>query len=274
MVKIRRESSTTTTNNTTTATTPYNITTIINLDSPDSPSVAGGATTSNTTTTTAPSSSSGFTSTAMRLPLHASLPDGTRVTVNVVTGPHVAEVYNMIQDAALHGDGYGVDEFPTEKDFLQEVQGGNGKVFRICDAGGKTIAAFVVLDSKYFRGQGTVADCYVIVKREERRKGLGDFCMQMVLQFAGRMGYVGIYADTFQDNVAMRRILELSGFQRVGALPMSGKMPDGSVKPSVIYYCQLGPLPPPVSHQSHIGERPNPNLQEISNGTDSDTSPF
>ena len=216
----------------------------------------------------------------MRLPLHTSLPDGTRVTVNVVTGPHVAEVYNMIQDAAIHGDGYGVDEFPTEKDFLQEVQSGNGKVFRVCaaaagsDAGGETIAAFVVLDSKYFRGQGTVADCYVIVKREERRKGLGDFCMQMILQFAGRMGYLGIYADTFQDNVAMRKILELSGFQRVGALPMSGKMPDGSVKPSVIYYCELGPLPPPVSHQSHIGERPNPNLQEVSNGTDSDTSPF
>lgn len=235
------------------STTP---TTTINSDSINCPSPAGGAACS--------------TAAMLLLPIHASLPDGAHVTVSVVTDPHVTEVYNMIQDAAMNGDGYGVDEFPTEKDFLKEVQHENGKVFRICASdSGKTIAAFVVLDSKYYRGQGTVADSYVIVKPEERRKGIGEFCMEMILQLARRIGYLGIYADTFNDNIAMRRILERCGFQRVGALPMSGRMPDGSVKPSVIYYRELSA----VSHQSQIGERPNPNLQ-VENGTDSDTSPF
>ncbi|KAL8605970.1 hypothetical protein ACOMHN_063005 [Nucella lapillus] len=210
----------------------------------------------------------------MFLPFPTTLPDGKGVIVNRVTDHQVSEMYDMIQDSAMKGEGYGVDEFPSEKDFVKEVHNANGKIFHVSDReSGATLAAFVILDSKYFRGQNTVADCYMVVQREQRRKGLGEFCMKMVLEFARRMGYSGIYSDTFNDNIAMRKIIEQAGFQKVGVLPMSARMPDGSVKPSVIYYREL-PAGLASTHQGQIGDRSNANLQEgDSMCVESDTMP-
>lgn len=205
-------------------------------------------------------SDSSFLPAGMLLPLHATLPDGKGVTITRITDHQVADIYVMIQESAVNGDGYGVDEFPTEKDFLKEVHNNNGNIFHVCDQEtGAVLAAFVILDSKYYRGQGTVADSYTVVKREERRKGIGEFCMRMIMEFARRLGYAGIYSDTFNDNIAMRKIVEQAGFQKVGFLPMSARMPDGSFKPSVIYYRDLCS---PVSHQSQIGDRSTPSLQD------------
>ncbi|XP_070208834.1 uncharacterized protein [Littorina saxatilis] len=211
---------------------------------------------------------------AMFLPLHATLPNGCHVTVSTVTDYQVSEIFNLVQEAALRGEGYGVDEFPTEKDFLKEVQSENGKMFKICAQGsatGNPIAAFVIVDSKFYRGQGTVADSYIVVKREERMKGIGEFCMQMVMQISARLGYISIYCDTFKDNVAMRKIMDRAGFQRFGFLPMSARMPDGSLKQSLVYYRELES---PVKHQSQIGERSSPNLQKNDSCSDfEDMSP-
>ncbi|KAK7091548.1 uncharacterized protein [Littorina saxatilis] len=220
-----------------------------------SPRSTSPPTTLTTTTTT---------TSAMFLPLHATLPNGCHVTVSMVTDYQVSEVFNLVQEAALRGEGFGVDEFPTEKYFLKVVQSENGKMFKICAQGstmGNPIAAFVIVDSKFYRGQGTVADGYLVVKREERMKGIGEFCLRMMKQISARLGYISVYSDTFKDNIGICKILDRAGFQRVGFLPMSARMPDGSLKQSLLYYRELES---PVKHQSQIGERSSPTLKKLS----------
>ncbi|GFO12059.1 hypothetical protein PoB_003856400 [Plakobranchus ocellatus] len=202
----------------------------------------------------------------MHLPLHTSLPDGCEVTVDAATERQISQMYSLIQQAAMVGEGYGVDEYPTESDFRQEIKGGHTFVVTTRnesealgvaeeeeddedvdieedgtdDEGGgsgrqdrrRLIAAFSLATSKFYRGSDVkVADPIVIVRREERRKGIGEFLFRHAVQFSRRLGFVGIYTDTFSNNTAMIRIIERSpGFKMVGFLPLGGKTPDGTLE--------------------------------------------
>ena len=73
-----------------------------------------------------------------------------------------------------------------------------------------------------------------------RGSKLGAFCMDMCVQFARKLGFMGIYCDTFSNNTAMIKIIEsTSGFTKVGCLPMGGVMRDGSFVGTEIYYKDL-----------------------------------
>ena len=84
----------------------------------------GGTAPGSNSSPTLDSCSCGSTE-AMHLPLHTSLPDGCPVTVDVASEQQVSQMYGLIQAAAILGEGYGVDEYPTEEDFRQEIRGGH-----------------------------------------------------------------------------------------------------------------------------------------------------
>ena len=48
-----------------------------------------------------------------------------------------------------------MDEFPTQNDFVREVVSQNGRLFRVCACSdpSQSLAAFIIMDSKYYRGQ-------------------------------------------------------------------------------------------------------------------------
>lgn len=170
-------------------------------------------------------------------PLHTTLPDGRHVIISAICEEELSDVYALVQGAALNNDGFGYDEFPTESHFRAEVQ--QGKNFQIClQDSGKLVAVLFITTSKFYRGQ-SVADSYILVQPEERRKGIGEFCFRLCVDYCRRLGYQAMYADTFSTNVAMRKIFEKFGFQRVGVLPMGGTLQDGTVVSSQIYYLDL-----------------------------------
>ncbi|GFS11926.1 hypothetical protein ElyMa_006684300 [Elysia marginata] len=227
---------------------------------------------SNTTSPTAPTASS---TQAMHLPLHTSLPDGSPVTLDAATERQISDMYFLIQAAAMLGQGYGVDEYPTEDDFRQEIKGGHTFVVmrrgeelenddldeeededdegdgeereegierrENASTSGHLIAAFSLATSKFYRGNDVkVADPIIIVRREERGKGIGEFVFRHAVQFSRRLGFAGVYTDTFSNNTAMMRIIERSpGFKLVGFLPLGGKMPDGTIVGANIYFKDL-----------------------------------
>ncbi|KAK7478654.1 hypothetical protein BaRGS_00030117 [Batillaria attramentaria] len=173
----------------------------------------------------------------MLLPLHTTLPDGRHVTISDIPDHQLSEVYAMIQQAAYDSDGFGWDEFPTEAHFRCEVN--DGKNLQIClQETCKMIAVLLLTPSRFYRGQ-RVADPWLIVHPDERRKRVGEFCFGLGLDYCRRLGYQAAYADTFTNNVAMRRILEKLGFQRVGLLPMGATLRNGTIVGSVIYYKDL-----------------------------------
>ncbi|RUS73354.1 hypothetical protein EGW08_018889, partial [Elysia chlorotica] len=173
------------------------------------------------------------------LPLHTTLPDGGSVTVDTATESQISQMYELIHAAAMLGEGYGVDEYQTEEEFREEIRGGH--TFRRVENGsrGRLIAAFSLATSKFYRGND-VADPILIVRREERRKGIGEFLFRNAVLFSRRLGFAGVYTDTFSNNTAMIRIIERSpGFKMVGYLPLGGKMPDGATVGANIYFKDL-----------------------------------
>ncbi|XP_060085337.1 uncharacterized protein LOC132564722 [Ylistrum balloti] len=173
------------------------------------------------------------------LPMVAALQTGRAVIIDYMTDRQLTQTYCMIQEAAQNSEGYGMDEFDSEKDFRREIDGSD--CFAImCKESGDMIAAFIIAVSKFYRGPSGVADPFVIVKRSERQQRLGEFALRTAIDFSRRLGYMAMYVDTFSNNVAIQRIVEkIGGFRRVGFLPMGGRLNNGEMVGSLIYYRDL-----------------------------------
>ena len=170
------------------------------------------------------------------LPEIDTLCTGRRVIIDHMTESQLTETYNMIQEAAQYGEGYGIDEFNSEKEFREEIKGSGCFVVK-CEETGALLAGVIIVVSRFYRGHGSIADPFVIVKRSERKQRLGEFAMRKSIDFAKRLGYHGMYVDTFSNNVAIIKIIEkIGGFVQVGCLPIGGRLQDGHIVGSVIFY--------------------------------------
>ena len=173
------------------------------------------------------------------LPMVAELATGRHVIIDYMTESQVSETYDMIQDAAQNGEGYGIDEFESEDLFRREITGSDGFAIT-CKDSGEMIAGFIIAVSKFYRGNSGVADPFIIVKSSERQQRLGEFAMRHSIDFSKKLGYMAMYVDTFSNNMAIQRIVEkIGGFQRVGFLPLGGRLQSGELVGSVIYYKDL-----------------------------------
>jgi hypothetical protein len=52
-----------------------------------------------------------------------------------------------------------------------------------CKESGYLLAGFIIAVSKFYRGHGAMADPFVIVKRSERKQGLGEFTLRKATDF-------------------------------------------------------------------------------------------
>lgn len=173
------------------------------------------------------------------LPLTTQLPDGRPVTVDYMSDDQITATYNMIQLYAKDGEGFAIDEYLNEADFRDDIQ--TADCFSVvCQETGELLASIILAVSKFYRGSSGAVDPFVIVKKSERHKGIGKFVMKKVIEFSKLLGYMGIYVDTFCNNKAMQRILEtVGGFAKVGYLPLGGKLKNGAVVGSYIYFRDL-----------------------------------
>ncbi|ESP03374.1 hypothetical protein LOTGIDRAFT_237686 [Lottia gigantea] len=171
-------------------------------------------------------------------PFHTSLPDGRDVIIKSMTDIQLSETFTMIQEAAQQSNGFGIDEYTNENEFREDIKGGYCFAVTIADSN-ELIASFILAISKFYRGS-TVADPFIIVKSTERRKGIGEFCLQNAVDFASDLGFIGMYIDCFSNNKGMLKIIEnTGGFARVGCLPLGGQMKNGTIVGSVIFYRDL-----------------------------------
>ncbi|XP_021366874.1 uncharacterized protein LOC110459097 [Mizuhopecten yessoensis] len=158
------------------------------------------------------------------LPMLTALQTGRAVIIDSMTDRQLTETYYMIQEAAKNCEGYGMDEYETEKDFRGKIDGSHCFVI-MCKERGEMIAAIIIAASKFYRGPSEVADPLAIVRSSERQQSLGEFTMRTAIDFSRRLGYMGMYVDTFTNNVAARKIIEkIEGFRHVGFLPLAGRL--------------------------------------------------
>lgn len=177
---------------------------------------------------------------ALVVPYSMSLADGRSVLVDAMTESQLHEMYLLVQEAAQRGHGFGADEYNSEEEFMEDIS--DGFQFAVMDKdSGEMIAAFILAVSKYSRGC-LVADPFILVKENQRGRRLGSLCMNLCVEFAKDLGFMGIYCDTFSNNYAMIRIIEsIPGFVKVGCLPMGGILKDGCLVGTEIYYKDLRP---------------------------------
>jgi hypothetical protein len=45
-----------------------------------------------------------------------------------------------------------------------------------------------------------MVDPFIIIKESERGQGLGEFATRKAIEFSQKLGYVGMYVDTFSNN--------------------------------------------------------------------------
>jgi len=160
--------------------------------------------------------------------------------VDAMTEEQTSETYAMICSAAQRGQGFGVDEYANEAEFRADID--DGFRFAVMDkSSGEMVAAFILAISKYSRGCA-VADPFILVKDSQRGRGLGRLCMELCVQLAARLDFMGMYVDTFSNNTAMLRIIQsVPGLKQVGCLPMGGVMTNGEVVGTLIFYKDLRP---------------------------------
>lgn len=177
-----------------------------------------------------------------QVPMVARLKTGRSVIVDYMTENQISETFCMIQEASQCGEGYGVDEFDNEDEFRMEIK--ESDCFAItCKESGELLASFILAVSKFYRGHNEMADPFIIVKRTERKQSLGEFSLRTAVDFAKHLGYIGMYLDTFSSNKGMIRILEkIGGFQKVGVLPVGGKLCNGQIISSIIFIKYLEEL--------------------------------
>ncbi|XP_076437894.1 uncharacterized protein LOC143277049 [Babylonia areolata] len=160
--------------------------------------------------------------------------------IDSMTEEQVSETYAMICAAAERGQGFGVDEYADEAEFRADID--DGYRFAVIDKNdGQMVAAFILAVSKYSRGC-PVADPFIIVRDDQRGRGLGRLCMELCVELAARLDFMGMYVDTFSNNHAMLKIIRsVPGLKQVGCLPMGGVMTGGEVVGTVIFYKDLRP---------------------------------
>ncbi|XP_063407648.1 uncharacterized protein LOC134691220 isoform X2 [Mytilus trossulus] len=173
------------------------------------------------------------------LPMATQLPDGRQAYIDYMTHDQMTETYNLIQTCAQEGQGFAVDEYPTEEEFREDIKGGDSFAI-ICDTTGEMIAGFILAISKFYRGSAGAVDPFLVVRSSERKRGIGEFIMNRVIEFSKYLNYQGIYVDTFSNNAALIRILDkVGGFTKVGYLPLGGLMKNGYAVSSIVYYKEI-----------------------------------
>ncbi|VDI31089.1 Hypothetical predicted protein [Mytilus galloprovincialis] len=187
------------------------------------------------------------------LPMVESLETGRHVIIDAMTDKQLAETYDMIQDAAAHGSGFGIDEFINEKNFRQEIHDSHCFAI-ICKESCDLIGGIILANSKFYRGASTMVDPFIIIKRTERGQRLGEFAMKTAIQFSQQLGYVGMYVDTFSNNTGMLKILQkIGGFTQVGFLPVGGRLQSGKLIGSIIFYRDLAEVSCDMENLSEYG---------------------
>lgn len=173
------------------------------------------------------------------LPMVEKLVTGRNVIVDAMTDGQLAETYCLIQEAAENGCGFGIDEFVTEKIFRQEIHDSHCFAI-ICKERCELLGGIILANSKFYRGTTTMVDPFIIIKESERGQGLGEFATRKAIEFSQKLGYVGMYVDTFSNNTGIIRILQkIGGFNQVGFLPVGGRLQNGQLVGSIIFYRDL-----------------------------------
>ena len=173
------------------------------------------------------------------------LKDGRNIVLRGATKEEIPGVESMVRNCAKRGDGFNVDEFcPTDGHFLYKF------IFepRVVVATdfkneiqGVAICGFSTLSGV----PGSLYAAYFIVKKTERRKGIGTKLLQVVTEICRKENCDTMLFDVYNNNHVAMEWLTKQGFLATGCIPHCGYLVTKSFTHALLLTKRIGKLNSP-----------------------------
>ena len=134
----------------------------------------------------------------------------------------VREVENMVMHCAQTGDGFGLDEFcPNDGHFLHKFIH-KPRVVIATDIHGNVKAGAICGFSTLSRIPGSLYAAYFVVKKAERRKGMGTALLNVVTEMCKENNCDIMFFDVYANNEVAKAWLTKHGFLVTASVPHCG----------------------------------------------------
>ena len=151
-----------------------------------------------------------------------TLKSNEAVTVKGANLQEVKEVESMVRHCAQTGDGFGLDEFcPDDGHFLHKFIH-EPQVVIATDSHGNVKAGTICGFSTLSRISGSLFAAYFVVKKAERRKGIGTALLKVVTEMCSEKNCDVMFFDVYANNEIAKIWLTKHGFLVTASVPHCG----------------------------------------------------
>ena len=173
-----------------------------------------------------------------------------RVTLRPAILKDMPHVEDLIRQAAIHGEGFALDEFENgffNRKFLrrshtlvatQPIM--TSSPYDPKNSHELLVGAALFGPTILCRSESTpTMGCYLIVHPEFRRQGIGKSLLRAVEQFSLSNGFNALISDVFVDNTAGILMATRADFMCVGSLPKCAVTKNSGLVDTLMYHKYL-----------------------------------
>ena len=168
--------------------------------------------------------------------------NGVPLCVETPSANQLIQVEEMIKLEAEEGGAFAMDEFTDDGFFNRQLLRNSQDIVITERPGGEPIAAAIIGQSAICRMMSPLAGGYIIVKKEYRRKEVGNVVLTFILEEAERQGFQGFLSDVFPHCGGYINFLLQNGFLVTGSMPKVAFVKGQGLTHSLILFKDFGRL--------------------------------
>ena len=168
--------------------------------------------------------------------------DNVPLCVETPNASQLIQLEEMIKLEAEEGGAFAMDEFTDDGFFNRQLLRNSQDIVITERPGGEPVAAAIIGQSGICRMMSPMAGGYILVKKEYRRKGIGNALLSFVTEEAERQGFKGFLADVFPHCNGYINVLLQNGFFVTGSMPKAAFVKGQGLTHSLIVFKDFGCL--------------------------------
>ena len=172
------------------------------------------------------------------LPMIYTFSSGLQVTIRQPKSHRdLITMYELMCTATSQGKGYGIDEFPSQRFFLEMFLPDSHIAVAVDNQRGTIMAFMVILPHWCVRTRRRkIADTAIVIHPNYRSNNVGGEFMYLTLQVSQALGYVATFSDTLVTNLPMLKVCQRIGYTPIGVFPHSTYLSKHGWTDSVVVY--------------------------------------
>ena len=162
--------------------------------------------------------------------------------VETPSANQLIQLEEMIKLEAEEGGAFALDEFTDDGFFNRQLLRNSQDIVITERPGGEPVAAAIIGQSGICRMMSPLAGGYILVRKEYRRKDIGNALLTFIMEEAQRQGFKGFLADVFPHCHGYINILLQNGFFVTGSMPKVAFVKGQGLTHSLIVFKDFGRL--------------------------------